>query len=95
MRAVRSLVVAILAFVVLAAPAVVLADGRVALVVGTAPKEFIVSAPTATGWNDSCRAGFAPAEEWRLRTAHHNDVVHPIPGKALTASSVSKYAGNR
>ena len=42
MRAVRSLVVAILAFVVLAAPAVVLADGRVALVVGTAPKEFIV-----------------------------------------------------
>ena len=24
------------------------------------------SAPTATGWNDSCRAGFAPAEEWRL-----------------------------
>ena len=28
------------------------------------------SAPTATGWNDSCRAGFAPAEEWRLVTAH-------------------------
>ena len=28
------------------------------------------SAPTATGWNDSCRAGFAPAEEWRLSTAH-------------------------
>ena len=28
------------------------------------------SAPTATGWSDSCRAGFAPAEEWRLRTAH-------------------------
>ena len=29
------------------------------------------SAPTATGWSDSCRAGFAPAEEWRLsrRTA--------------------------
>ena len=24
------------------------------------------SAPTATGWSDSCRAGFAPAEEWRL-----------------------------
>ena len=23
------------------------------------------SAPTATGWSDSCRAGFAPAEEWR------------------------------
>ena len=28
------------------------------------------SAPTATGWSDTCRAGFAPAEEWRLRTAH-------------------------
>ena len=28
------------------------------------------SAPTATGWSDSCRAGFAPAEEWRLSTAH-------------------------
>jgi hypothetical protein len=27
--------------------------------------EFVTSiaAPTATGWNDSCRAGFAPAEE--------------------------------
>ena len=24
------------------------------------------SAPTATGWSDSCRAGFAPVEEWRL-----------------------------
>ena len=29
------------------------------------------SAPIATGWSDSCRAGFAPAEEWRLSTAHH------------------------
>ena len=28
------------------------------------------SAPTATGWSDSCRAGFAPAGEWRLLTAH-------------------------
>ena len=28
------------------------------------------SAPTATGWSDSCRAGFAPAVEWRLVTAH-------------------------
>ena len=24
------------------------------------------SAPTVTGWSDSCRAGFAPAEDWRL-----------------------------
>ena len=29
------------------------------------------SAPTATGWSDSCRAGSAPAEEWRLGTAHY------------------------
>ena len=27
------------------------------------------SAPTATGWSDSCRAGFAPAEDWRLLPA--------------------------
>ena len=27
-------------------------------------------APTATGWSDSCRAGFAPAEERCLSTAH-------------------------
>ena len=32
-------------------------------------------APTATGWSDSCRAGFAPAEEWRLCTAHENQCV--------------------
>ena len=28
------------------------------------------SAPIATGWSDSCRAGFAPAEEWRLPRPH-------------------------
>ena len=35
------------------------------------------SAPTATGWNDSCRTGFAPAEEWRLSTAHTENCVKP------------------
>ena len=35
------------------------------------------SAPTATGWNDSCRTGFAPAEEWRLSTAHTESRVKP------------------
>ena len=35
------------------------------------------SAPTATGWNDSCRAGFAPAREWRLSTAHTENYVKP------------------
>ena len=28
------------------------------------------SAPIATGWSNSCRAGFAPARRWRLSTAH-------------------------
>ena len=28
------------------------------------------SAPTVTGWSDSCRAGFAPTEDWRLFAAH-------------------------
>ena len=36
------------------------------------------SAPTATGWSDSCRAGFAPAREWRLSTAHSMDNVSII-----------------
>jgi hypothetical protein len=33
--------------------------------------DFVASivAPTATGWNDSCRAGFASAEDARLCTA--------------------------
>jgi hypothetical protein len=31
-----------------------------------------IAAPTATGWNDSCRAGFPPAEDARLGTAHSN-----------------------
>ena len=28
------------------------------------------TAPIVTGWSDSCRAGFAPAEGQRLSTAH-------------------------
>ena len=33
---------------------------------------FVASttAPIATGWSESCRAGFAPAEKQRLCTAH-------------------------
>ena len=45
MRAVRSLVVAVLAFVVFAVPAVVLADGRVALVVGNSTYDHIGRLP--------------------------------------------------
>ena len=32
-------------------------------------------APIATGWSDSCRAGFAPAREWRLSTAHDHEAL--------------------
>ena len=41
---------------------------KAALVVGVLQPMSLPpsSAPTATGWSDSCRAGFAPAEEWRL-----------------------------
>jgi len=35
--------------------------------------------------HDSCRAGFAPAEKWRLVTAHHN---HPLPGSAAAAARI-------
>jgi len=42
------------------------------------------SAPTATGWSDSCRAGFAPAEEWRLRTAHdQRQLILPVAEAAV------------
>ena len=47
MRALRSFVVTVLAFVVLAAPAVVLADGRVALVVGNSTYAHIGRLPNA------------------------------------------------
>ena len=35
------------------------------------------SAPTATGWSDSCRAGFAPAEERRLHGALQSPLIRP------------------
>ena len=41
------------------------------------------SAPTATGWSDSCRAGFAPAEEWRLVTTELPMVYGPVPDLPL------------
>jgi hypothetical protein len=38
---------------------------------------FVASttAPIATGWSESCRAGFAPAEKQRLCTAHRTIVL--------------------
>ena len=45
------------------------------------------SAPTATGWSDSCRAGFAPAEEWRPFTAHYHGLLgYAASSKASSAS---------
>ena len=41
------------------------------------------SAPTVTGWSDSCRAGFAPAEEWRLFAAHYS-ISTKMVGKATS-----------
>ena len=46
-------------------------------------------APTATGWSDSCRAGFAPAEKWRLGMAHSHQyltaivIIEPSPNALL------------
>ena len=57
------------------------------------------SAPTATGWSDSCRAGFAPAEGRRLRTAHGKDgvVTHfgAPRGRCSPASIADSRIGNR
>ena len=61
MRAVRSLVVAVLAFVVFAAPTVVLADGRVALVVGNSNYDYIGRLP-----NPDNDARDMAAALWRL-----------------------------
>ena len=44
-------------------------------------------APTATGWSDSCRAGFAPAEEWRLSTAHGKDGLVELDSVELFRST--------
>ena len=38
------------------------------------------AAPIATGWSDSCRAGFAPAEGQRLSTAHRISRASAAPG---------------
>ena len=61
MRALRSLVVAVVATVVLATPAVVLADGRVALVVGNSTHAHIGRLP-----NPDNDAADISAALWRL-----------------------------
>ena len=45
------------------------------------------SAPTATGWSDSCRAGFAPAGEWRLsRRTEYNELQGALKRGRAAAS---------
>ena len=50
---------------------------------------FVASttAPIATGWSDSCRTGFAPAERQRLCTAHGYISRMISAGSRLTLSS--------
>ena len=55
MRAVKALVAAVLAFVVLAVPAVVLADGRVALVVGNSTYAHVGRLRTRPTTPTTCR----------------------------------------
>ena len=50
---------------------------------------FVTSttAPIATGWNESCRAGFAPAGKPCLRTAHRNMIRKPTDQPCLVTES--------
>ena len=43
-------------------------------------------APIATGWSDSCRAGFAPARRRRLSTAHPPTPRDPSPFPGLSSA---------
>ena len=62
MQALRSLIVAVVAFVVLAVPAVVLADGRVALVVGNSTYAHIGRLPNPDNDARDAIGGETPAD---------------------------------
>ena len=49
-------------------------------------------APIATGWSDSCRAGFAPARRRRLSTAHRRTeaTTLPAPGRCPSAHKIAR-----
>ena len=53
------------------------------------------SAPIATAWSDSCRAGFAPAEDWRLLTAHVEIHAKRPPGALGSSGSCRGSYGRR
>ena len=47
-------------------------------------------AQTATGWSDSCRAGFAPAEKWRLSRRTRSPVIRPCNGSSIVVPAVMR-----
>ena len=100
MRAVRSLVVAVLAFVVFAAPAVVLADGRVALVVGNSTYAHIGRLPNPD--NDARdmsaalrRLGFEVTTEFDADRAELTEALRRFTRQSAGADvSLVFYAGH-
>ena len=101
MRAVRSLVVvAVLAFVVVAAPAVVLADGRVALVVGNSTYAHIGRLPNPD--NDARdisaamrRLGFKVMTEFDADRVELTDTLRRFTRRSAGADvSLVFYAGH-
>ena len=100
MRAVRSLVVAILALVVLAAPAVALADGRVALVVGNSTYAHIGRLPNPD--NDAAdmssalrRLGFEVTTEFDADRVELTEALRAFTRRSAGADvSLVFYAGH-
>ena len=100
MRAVRSLVVAVLAFVVFAVPSVVLADGRVALVVGNSTYAHIGRLPNPD--NDArdistalSRLGFEVTTEFDADRVELTEALRAFTRRSAGADvSLVFYAGH-
>ena len=52
------------------------------------------TAPIATGWSDSCRAGFAPAERQRLSTAHQDGRIQRRGATSQSGTTNLMYGGD-
>ena len=100
MKAVRALVAAVVAFVVLTAPTVVLADGRVALIVGNSTYAHIGQLPNAE--NDATdvstalrRLGFKVTTELDAGRVELNEALRAFTRRSLGADvSLVFYAGH-
>ena len=100
MQAVRSLVAAVLAFVVLAVPTVVLADGRVALVVGNSTYAHVGRLPNTQ--NDAAdvsaalhRLGFEVTTELDADQVEMTDALRTFTRRSAGADvSLVFYAGH-